>query len=83
MRKVFFGTLIAVAQKELLHIPPLLSRASSQFLTEKSLDEAIKQLQKSQELLLKAKESYKNDFSIQYHHPQVIHHNTQCYKNTL
>lgn len=58
MQKVFFGTLISHAQSELQHIPHLLTRASNRFLTEKSLDAAIEHLQRTQEHLRKAKQSY-------------------------
>lgn len=58
MQKVFFGTLISHAQHELTHIQPLLVRASNRFFTEKSIDEAIERLRRSQEQLLLAKQSY-------------------------
>lgn len=62
MSKVFFGTLISHAKNELDPLPSLLTRARNQFMTEQSINEAIRQLQKSQEILIKAKESYKNDY---------------------
>ncbi len=58
MHKVFFGTLICHAQSELKHVTPLLTRATNQFLTEKSIDQAIEHLRRSEEHLIKAKQSY-------------------------
>ena len=67
MRKVFFGTLIAHAQSELIPINSLLIRATNRFLTEESIDQAIQHLRRSQEHLQRAKESY----SIHRHHQEV------------
>lgn len=66
MNKAFFGTFISHAQNELIRVTPLLARASNQFLTEKSIDEAIEHLHRSREHLLKAKQSY----LCFTHHPQ-------------
>lgn len=72
MSKVFFGTLISHAKHELAPIPTLLSRATNQFMTEQSINEAIKQLQKSQEILIKAKESYKTDYVSNLHKQEIL-----------
>ncbi len=72
MNRVFFGTLISHAKNELAPIPTLLSRATSQFMTEQSINEAIKQLQKSQEILIKAKESYKTDYVSNLHKQEIL-----------
>lgn len=58
MNRAFFGTLICHAKNELAPINSLLTRASNNFLTEKSIDEAIKHLQISAEHLMKAKQLY-------------------------
>jgi hypothetical protein len=58
MTRLFFGTLLSNAQHELQHIQPLIIRASNRFFVEKSIDQTIEHLRRSQELLLKAKESY-------------------------
>ena len=63
MNKVFFGTLLAHATSELRNITPLLTRASNQFLTEKSIDHAIQHLEKTKQLLLDAKQSYEKQYT--------------------
>lgn len=76
MNKVFFGTLISHAKNELNPIHSLLARASNHFLTEKSIDEAINHLKRSQELLLTAKRNYRHqqDHQSSHHHPQSHPH---------
>ena len=63
MNKVFFGTLLAHAKSELRNITPLLTRASNQFLPEKSIDHAIEHLERTKQLLLDAKQSYEKQYS--------------------
>ncbi len=41
-------------------------------MTEQSINEAIKQLQKSQEILIKAKESYKTDYVSNLHKQEIL-----------
>jgi hypothetical protein len=60
MNKVFYRTLISHAKKEIKNLEPLLIRADNDFLTEKSIDGAIKQLREIEIILLKAKQSYKS-----------------------
>ena len=60
MNRVFFGTLISHAKTELAPINGLLIRASNEFLTEKSIDEAIKHLNRTRQHLLEAKQVYIN-----------------------
>ena len=78
MNKVFFGTLISHAKNELNPINSLLVRASNHFLTERSIDEAILHLKRSQELLLTAKHNYithlQDHHNPHHHHPQVHPH---------
>jgi len=60
MNKVFYRTLISHAKKEIKNLEPLLIRADNDFLTEKSIDCAIKQLREIEIILMKAKQSYKS-----------------------
>ena len=55
MNRVFYGKLISNATCELKNLDCLLIRATSGFFPEKSIDEAISHLKKSQEYLDKAK----------------------------
>lgn len=63
MNKVFYRTLISHAKKEIKNLEPLLIRADNGFLTEKSIDCAIKQLREIELILVKAKQSYKTPFN--------------------
>jgi hypothetical protein len=70
MNKVFFGTILSHAKREFQNVEPLLIRASGNFLTEKSIDNAIQHLEKTKQLLLDAKHAY-----IHNHHqsgPKVL-----------
>ena len=58
MNNIFYKTLLSHAKNEIKNIEPLLIRADNGFLTEKSIEEAIKSLTLIQTILLKAKESY-------------------------
>lgn len=58
MNKVFFGTLISQATSQIRTLSVHVSRAQTNFLTEKSLDHAIHDLKEVQRLLELAKESY-------------------------
>lgn len=60
MKKIFYGTILSYAKSELKNIDHLLSRAYGGILTEKSIDEAIHHLQKTQEHLNEAKKEYLN-----------------------
>lgn len=60
MNKVFFGTILSHAKREFQNIEPLLMRASQNFLTERSIDNAIQHLEKTKQLLLDAKHAYTN-----------------------
>ena len=58
MQKVFYGTLISNAKYQLKNLEHLLIRAEHGFLAEKSLDQVIFELNKTQQDLVLAKESY-------------------------
>ena len=73
MQKVFYGTLISNAKYQLKNLEHLLIRAEHGFLAEKSLDQVIFELNKTQQDLVLAKESY---ITHQVHrsHPQAHPH---------
>jgi hypothetical protein len=58
MSKVFFGTFICRAQIHLKEVPDHLIRAQSYFLTERSIDSAVRELKDAIKLLEAAKTSY-------------------------
>lgn len=62
MNQVFFGTILAHAKHELKHITPLLTRASQNFLPEKSIEDAIRHLEQTKQYLLDAKQSYEKQY---------------------
>jgi hypothetical protein len=78
MNRAFFGTLIAHAKSELAPINTLLVRASNDFLTEQSIDRAIFHLQKTQEHLIKAKQSYVKDLPPLQGHLELRLHPLQA-----
>lgn len=72
MSTVFFGTLICHARGHLNEVPSLLVRAQGRFMTERSLDAAIRELAMAASLLERAKESYEAQSS-----PSSSHHTTK------
>ena len=75
MQKVFYGTLISNAKYQLKNLEHLLIRAEHGFLAEKSLDQVIFELSKTQQDLVLAKESYiTHQVHRTHHHPQAHPH---------
>jgi prefoldin subunit 5 len=60
MSKLFFGTLISHAKNELRNIDHLLIRVDRNFLLERSIDQVIEHLRKTQEHLIEAKKQYQD-----------------------
>jgi hypothetical protein len=58
MSKIFAGILLSKAQVQLRSMVTHLTRAESNFLTEKSIDRALADLQETRRLLELAKENY-------------------------
>ena len=58
MNKVFFGTLLSEATSQIRTLTVHVSRAQSNFLTEKSIDLALNELKETQKLLEQARDSY-------------------------
>ena len=58
MSKLFFATLISQASTHMKTLTVHMSRAQSNFLTERSIDQAIHDIKEVQRLLELAKESY-------------------------
>jgi hypothetical protein len=63
MSTVFFGTLICHARGHLNEVPTLLVRAQGHFMTERSLDAAIRELATATSLLERAKQAYESQAS--------------------
>jgi hypothetical protein len=61
MNKVFFGTILSQATRNIRSISVNVERAQNNFLTEKHIYQALDQLKETQKLLEQAIESYKND----------------------
>jgi hypothetical protein len=70
MHKVFYGTLISHAKNELRNIDHLLIRADREFLFERSIDQAIEHLQRTQKHLLEAKREYQASSGPSYSHSE-------------
>ena len=62
MSKTFFVTLLSHANYQLREMSVNIIRAQRHMLVEKSIDNALADLKKTQELLVQAKESYKIDY---------------------
>ena len=60
MNRLFYGKLLSNATHEIKNLDYLLIRATSGFFPEKSIDEALIHLKKSQEYLDKAKKFINN-----------------------
>ena len=60
MSKLFFGTLISYAKNELRNIDHLLIRVDRNFLLERSIDQVLEHLRKTQEHLIEAKKQYQD-----------------------
>ena len=60
MSKVFFGAILSQASHQIRSMSVNISRAQNNFLTEKHIDLALQELEKTQKLLQQAKESYTN-----------------------
>jgi len=58
MSKIFFGTFICQARTHLREVPDHLIRAQSYFLTERSIDSAVRELKDAIKLLEQAKVTY-------------------------
>ena len=58
MNKVFFGTLLSQATSQIRTLTVHVSRAQSNFLTERSIELALHELKETQRLLEQAKDSY-------------------------
>lgn len=63
MSKTFFVTLLSHANYQIREMSVNIIRAQKHMLVEKSIDNALADLKKTQELLEQAKESYKLDYS--------------------
>jgi len=63
MSKTFFVTLLSHANYQIREMSVNIIRAQRHMLVEKSIDNALADLKKTQELLEQAKESYKLDYS--------------------
>uniref|UniRef100_A0A6C0EQB5 HEPN domain-containing protein n=1 Tax=viral metagenome TaxID=1070528 RepID=A0A6C0EQB5_9ZZZZ len=64
MNRVFYGTFISHAKNELKNLDYLLIRATNGFLPEKSIDEAIYYLKKTQEHLTQAKKELQTSNTV-------------------
>ncbi len=62
MSKTFFVTLLSHANYQIREMSVNIIRAQRHMLVEKSIDNALADLKKTQELLEQAKESYKLDY---------------------
>lgn len=60
MSKVFYRVLIGRADIHLREVPDMLHRANLEFLTERSINSAIRELQTAVTLLEQAKQSYEH-----------------------
>ena len=76
MNRVFYTTLISNAKYEIKNLDYLLIRATSGFLPEKSIDQAIDHLKKTQNHLIEAKKIYSKDIhlSIKVDYPHTLTH---------
>jgi hypothetical protein len=63
MSKTFFVTLLSHANYQIREMSVNIIRAQRHMLVEKSIDNALADLKRTQELLEQAKESYKLDYS--------------------
>jgi hypothetical protein len=79
MQKVFYGTLISNAKYQLKNLEHLLIRAEHGFFLEKSLDQVIFELNKTQQDLVLAKESY---ITHQVHHNPSPQSHPQAHLHT-
>lgn len=61
MNKVFFGTILSQATRQIRCISVNVERAQNNFLTEKHIHKALEELKETQKLLEQAMESYKSD----------------------
>ena len=68
MNRVFYGTFISHAKNELKNLDYLLIRATNGFLPEKSIDEAIYYLKKTQEHLTQAKKELQTPTNVKKYH---------------
>lgn len=64
MNRVFYTTLISNAKCEIKNLDYLLIRATSGFFAEKSIDQAIDHLKKTQDHLIQAKKMYSDDIDL-------------------
>lgn len=71
MSKLFFGTLISHARSHLNEVPDMLHRAAH-FMPEASLNSAIRELKEVIKILEEAKQSYKEQFETNRHHPTPL-----------
>ena len=64
MNRVFYTRLISNAKYEIKNLDYLLIRATSGFFAEKSIDQAIDHLKKTQDHLIQAKKLYSDDINL-------------------
>jgi hypothetical protein len=63
MSKTFFATLLSHANYQIREMSVNITRAQRHMLVERSIDNALADLKRTQELLEQAKESYKLDYT--------------------
>jgi hypothetical protein len=67
MSKLFFGTILSQATRQIRSLSVNIERAQNNFLTEKCLNNALEELKETQRLLEEARDSYismKKDQSV-------------------
>ena len=64
MNRVFYTRLISNAKYEIKNLDYLLIRATSGFFAEKSIDQAIDHLKKTQDHLIQEKKLYSDDINL-------------------